>query len=77
MHFLNDIKKLGMTMKGYKLLIFDTDAIYTNINTDHAIETLRKWFKQHKNDLPNDFNTELILKGIERLMKHNVFTFGN
>ena len=76
-HFLNDIKKLGRTMKGYKLIISDANAMYTNINTDHAIETLRKWFEQHNNDLPNDFNTKLILKGIERLMKHNVFTFGN
>ena len=76
-HFLNDIKKLGKTMKGYKLVISDANAMYTNINTDHAIDTLRKWFKQHEKDLPSNFQTELILKGIERLMKHNVFTFGD
>ena len=64
-------------MKGYTLIISDANIIYTNINTDHAIDTLRKWFKQHKKDLPGDFKTELILKGIKQLMKHNVFTFGN
>ena len=51
--------------------------MYTNINTDHGIDTFCKWFKQHNKDLPSDFKTELILKGIEQLMKHNVFTFGN
>ena len=28
-HFLNDIKKLGRTMKGYKLIISDANAMYT------------------------------------------------
>ena len=51
--------------------------MYTNINTDHTIDTLCEWLKQHKKELPGDFNTELILKGIEQLMKHNVFIFGN
>mmetsp|Transcript_592 Transcript_592/g.651 ORF Transcript_592/g.651 Transcript_592/m.651 type:complete len:122 (-) Transcript_592:602-967(-) len=32
--------------------------------------------KTHKN-LPSNFNTDLILKGIERLMKQNVLLFGN
>ena len=76
-HFLNDIKKLGKTMKGYRLIISDANAMYTNINTDHAIETLKKWFKQHEKDLPSDFNTDLILLGIEYLMKNNVFSFGD
>ena len=63
-------------MEGYKLIISNANAMYTNINTDHVIDTLRKWFKQHEKDLPGEFKTELILKGIERLMKHNLFTFG-
>ena len=64
-------------MKGYKLIISDANAMYTNINTDHAIDTLKKWFKQHEKDLPSDFNTELILLGIKYLMKNNVFSFGD
>ena len=51
-------------MNGYKLIISDANAMYTNINTDHAIDTLCKWFKQHEKDLPGDFKTELILKGM-------------
>jgi len=46
-HFLNDIKKLGRTMKGYKLIISNVNAMYTNINTDNTIGTLRKWSKKH------------------------------
>lgn len=48
--------------------------MYTDINIDLAIFVQQKWFKIK---LPNDFNTDLILKMIERLMKYNVFTFGN
>ena len=51
-HFLNDTKKLGNTMKGFKLIISNANAMYTNINTDHVTDTLRKWFKQHEKGSP-------------------------
>ena len=65
-HFLNDTKKLGNTMKGFKLIISNANATYTNKNTDHAIDTLCKRFKQHEKDLPGNFKTEFILKGIKQ-----------
>ena len=40
-HLLNDLKKLK-PMKGCKFVISDADSFYTNINTEHAIETLEK-----------------------------------
>ena len=75
-HFLNDIRKLKKLNK-YKLVTSDADAFYTNINTQHAIETMKKWFQLHKNEIPNNFPLQLVLEGIKRLMKNNVFSFGN
>jgi hypothetical protein len=75
-HFLNDIKDLT-NLQGCKLVTSDADAMYTNINTDHAIEILDKWFELHKHELPPDFPKDLILLGMRRLMSNNIFTFGN
>ena len=47
------------------------------INTDHTIEIIRLWFELHAAELPENFLVDLILDSIERLMKFNVFTFGN
>ena len=51
--------------------------MYANINNDHAIECIAKWFELHKNDIPEGFPVKLVLDGIERLMNYNVFRFGN
>ena len=51
--------------------------LYANINTDHVIEIVERWFTLHKHELPSKFPTALILERIERLMNFNVFTFGN
>jgi hypothetical protein len=75
-HFLNDIKDLN-NLNGHKLVTSDADAMYTNINTDHAIEILDKWFNIHEHELPIDFPRDLILLGMRRLMSNNIFTFGN
>ena len=73
---LNDLKKKMVTIKGLKLITADANAMYTNINTKHAIEVLKKWFKLHEKELPADFPLKLVLAGIEHLMTHNVFSFG-
>jgi hypothetical protein len=75
-HFLNDIKDLN-GLQHCKLVTSDADAFYTNINTDHAIEIIEKWFDLHTEEIPEDFPKELVLKGIKRLMENNVFTFGD
>ena len=58
-------------------MISDADSFYTNINTEHAIETLEKLFKLHEDELPKGFPVKLILLGTKRLMENNVFTFGS
>jgi hypothetical protein len=75
-HFLNDIRDLK-NLQGCKLVTADATAMYTNINTDHAIDTLKRWFTLHEAELPESFPKELILIGIRRLMSQNVFSFGS
>ena len=74
--FLNDIKNY-MNAKGYKLVTSDATAMYTNINTEHAIEIMGKWFELHAKEIPDDYPTDLVLTGIRRLMTNNTFSFGN
>ena len=75
-HFLNDIRNLK-NLQNCKLVTADATAMYTNINTDHAIYVLNQWFDLHQSELPQDYPKDLILSGIRRLMSYNVFTFGN
>jgi hypothetical protein len=74
--FFNDIKDLK-DLKGYTLVTADAKAMYCNINTDHAIDTIKEWFALHRHELPKNFPTTLILESIDRLMEYNVFTFGS
>jgi hypothetical protein len=75
-HFLNDIRNLK-DLQGCRLVTADATAMYTNINTDHAIDILDRWFELHRSELPHEYPKELILLGVRRLMSYNVFTFGN
>ena len=74
--FLNEMNSLD-DLEDDLIVTSNAKAMYTNINTDHAIETMRKWFELHKHQLPPDFSVALVLESIERLMKSNVFTFGS
>ena len=51
--------------------------MYANINSEHTLECIVKWFELHKTDIPAGFPVKLVLDGIERLMKYNLFRFGN
>ena len=75
-HFLNEIKRLK-NLPDCKLVTINAVGMYANINTKHAIDSIAKWFELHQNDIPFDFPTKLVLDSIERLMRFNVFTFGN
>ena len=75
-HLLNDLRKLKR-IKKQKIVISDANAFYTNINIQHSIDILERWFLLHQEDLPDNFPVELILLGMRRLMEFNVFTFGS
>ena len=75
-HFLNDIKNLK-NLKGHSIVTSDAKSMYSNIYTEHAIEVIEKWFELHKEELPQDYPRQLILDGLVRLMKFNIFIFGS
>ena len=75
-HFLNEAKTVK-NLTNHSLVTFDATGMYANINTDHAIECIAKWFELHKDDIPPNFPVKLVLDSIHRLMKYNVFHFGN
>ena len=64
-------------MKGCKLVTSDAQSFYTNINMDHAINVLGQLFILHSQNIPPNFPVDVVLLGIKRLMKNNVFTFGS
>ena len=51
--------------------------MYTNINTDHAIEIIELWFKLHDDEIPVDFPQKLVLLSLKHLISHNAFIFGS
>jgi hypothetical protein len=75
-HFLNIVKDLK-NLKGKKILTADAQSMYTNINTEHAVNIINLWFGLHENDLPPQFPRKAIITAIKKLMKSNVFTFGD
>ena len=54
----------------------DAISMYTNIDVDHSISIMRKWFTDFRDKIPNDVPTHLIITALEIVMKNNIFTFG-
>ena len=63
-------------MKGCKFVTPDTDSFYININTEHAIKILERWFNLHGDELPLGFPVLLVLLRIRCLIENNDFIFG-
>jgi hypothetical protein len=51
--------------------------MYSNIDTEHGLEVIGKWFKLHEHELPEDYPIETILAGLAIVMRNNVFAFGD
>ncbi len=60
-------------------LIFTADAIsmYTNIDTDIGIQSIRDFLTYNMNSIPTDFPHELFLQILEIVMKNNIFSFAD
>jgi len=55
----------------------DAVSMYTNIDIDHAIESIGLWLELHSDELPKNYPVATILKGLAIVMKTNVFNFGD
>ena len=63
----------------YNTKIFTCDAIsmYTNIDIDHCIEILTKWFDKYKHEAPLSLPPKLLVAAITIVMKNNIFNFSD
>jgi hypothetical protein len=72
---LSKLRRLGRLPPTAFITTANAVSMYTNIDTDHGIQTLSRWFTLHKHELPHQFPTTMVLEAITILMKHNVFQF--
>jgi hypothetical protein len=62
-----------------KALLFSADAksMYTNINWDIGIQSIRAFIASNQESIPTEFPSEMFLQILEAVMKYNIFSFGN
>jgi hypothetical protein len=74
----HSLEKLGQLPADAVIFSADAKAMYCNIDTDHALWVLRQWFRLHEHELPADLAPlDLIMEGLELIMRNTTFTFGN
>ena len=69
------LKRLGKLPPSAVLMTSDAVSMYTNIDTNHGLETLKKWFQLHAHELPRGYPTEMVLQAVELVMRNNIFQF--
>jgi len=62
-----------------RVRIFTADAVsmYTNIDTDHALQTIGTYLRQKKHLLPPCILVEALLSALDIVMRNNIFRFGD
>ena len=74
------LEQLARTLPFYRMKLFTADAnsMYTNICTDHALETIRDFLHKPWNQyVPSSTPVEAIMAALEIVMRNNFFKFGN
>jgi hypothetical protein len=72
---LHRLHILGRLPPNAFLITADAVSMYTNIDTEHGIQTLQNWLSLHQHELPQNFPTRMVIRAVELVMKHNVFQF--
>jgi hypothetical protein len=70
----------NLTLTPFDLFsVADTNSMYNNIDTDHAIIVITWWIKdlKIKGQLPDGFPLDAVISAMRILMKNNVFEFGD
>ena len=73
--FLEKLRALPTLPPSTFLVTADAVSMYTNINTDHALQTLENWLTLHREELPVSFPTAMVLDATKLVMRNNVFQF--
>jgi hypothetical protein len=71
---IEDLKNLNIP-KEAKLFAADAKSMYTNIDTDLGLATLKDFLTCNNTHLPPDFPTDFFLSIMEIVMKNNIFSF--
>ena len=74
---LDLLANLGPLPPGAKVFTADANSMYTNIDTDHAIEVISAWLDSIKANLPTGFPFEAIKEAMILVMRNNLFEFGD
>ena len=74
---LDMLERLGQLPPNAWLFTADANSMYTNIDTDHAIEVIGMWLDSLKDQLPPDFPLEAVKEAMELVMKNNIFEWGD
>ncbi|KAL7552672.1 hypothetical protein ACHAWF_015901, partial [Thalassiosira exigua] len=74
---LAQLRELGPLPPGAKLFTADANSMYTNIDTDHAIDVIGAWLDSLGDQLPSGFPLEAVKEAMELIMKNNVFSWGD
>jgi hypothetical protein len=74
---IDALKKLPNLHPLDRLFTIDAISMYTNINTEFALETIEQWYNKHsvrfkKMGLPP---TNIVIQGLKLVMENNVFQF--
>ncbi|KAL7544454.1 hypothetical protein ACHAWF_007836 [Thalassiosira exigua] len=73
--FLAKLKKLGRLPPNAKLFTADAKSMYTNIDTDHAINVISTWLDSL--ELPDGFPLDAVKEAMKLVMRNNVFEWGD
>ena len=77
-HFIEHLTGLRKLPQYASLFTSDAVAMYTNIDLDTALNSIRQWLRLFAHKLPNSFpNQKLFLAVLKMFMSNSVFQFGN
>lgn len=62
---------------GTKLFSVDAVGMYQNIDTDHGMKVIDKFFTKFKDEIPAEVPTVFIRESLHIIMSQNVFQFGD
>ena len=71
------MKALGPLPPGAKLFTADATSMYTNIDTDHAIQVIGDWLDSKIDKLPSNFHLQAVKEAMELVMCNNIFQWGD
>ena len=76
--FRKQVHELGPLPPNARIITADAKSMYTNIDTDHALEILRSFLEELEAEgkLPLDFDIDMILEAAALVVRWNIFEFG-